>query len=130
MSVTVETRLTNHEKCLRAYELREEFGCTYAEIARRVDIDSDTVRRWITNPTKFDPYYDEVALMRALEGERKVYDRLTYWEEYEFYRRTAFMKQGMTHTQWSQQVGELSGKLGLTSDAICHRVAEAASELA
>lgn len=129
MSITAVRRNQNHLKCLQAYELREKEGMTYAAIARAVNIDSDTVRRWIVDPTHFDPYYDEVALKRALEGERKVYDALSYWEFYELYRRIARLKRSMSHQEWREFVGDYCAKVDLSLGNFWTAVTEAANEL-
>jgi hypothetical protein len=74
------------ELVLAAYELREE-GYSNAVIGRTLGVDRRVVGHWFNEPEKFDPYFDEVALERALAGERKVFDALTIYEADEFYRR-------------------------------------------
>jgi hypothetical protein len=70
----------------RVYELHEQGNTAYA-IAKLTGLNEDRVMRWIRNPKKFSPYIDETAMMRALEGERRVYDNMSMFEKEEFWRR-------------------------------------------
>lgn len=63
----------------RVYDIYEETN-SLTGTAMELGISPDAVRYWISNPAKFDPYIDEIAVERALLGERKVYENLTRWE--------------------------------------------------
>lgn len=118
MTGTPLTRQVNHAKCDQAYELRHRDGLSYAAIGRKVDIDAETVRRWLNNPARFDPVHDEVALKRAIEGERRVYDNLTLWERDEFWSRIAHKRRTSHHREWCEWESDFSYKIGLSVHAI------------
>jgi DNA-binding transcriptional regulator LsrR (DeoR family) len=51
-AVTIE----NHQKCKEVYRLREQEGKGSTTISREVGISEATVKRWLANPTHFDPH--------------------------------------------------------------------------
>lgn len=118
MTLPLEQRLINREKCLRAYQLREDEGLKFSQIAREVGVDSDTVRRWLTHPQKFDPYYDEVALSRALEGETDVINRLTNWERDEMFDRIAKMRLTLDRDEWLNWFDIFTGRSGISHNSV------------
>lgn len=82
---TVEFR-TPRELMQRVYDLREQ-GVSVPRIAALVGRPENTVYAWIYHPERYDPYIDQVAVERALSGDRKVFDNLTLYEADEFYDR-------------------------------------------
>lgn len=80
------SRLPSRQTLLTVYDMREQ-GYLVREIADAVGRRERTIWFWLSNPHRYDPYFDEVALERAMNGERKVYDRLTVFEMEEFYNR-------------------------------------------
>lgn len=70
----------------RVYDVYEETQSMVAT-AQELGISPGVVRYWISNPGRFDPYLDEIAIERALLGERKVFKNLTCWEEEVVYQK-------------------------------------------
>lgn len=68
------------------YDMHES-GVGAPTIARRLKLPKGTVGGWLGHPDRFDPYLDEIALERALKGERPVFMALTMYEVDEFYDR-------------------------------------------
>lgn len=76
----------DREQMRRIYDLRAA-GYTASMISATVGRPVGTINWYLSRPDRFDPYLDEVALKRALAGERKVFEHLTVFELDEFYRR-------------------------------------------
>lgn len=76
----------SREFVVKIYDTYEETQ-NKRETGRRLGVNEGTVRHWLSNPARFDPYIDWVAVERALLGERKVFKALTIWEEREVYSR-------------------------------------------
>lgn len=121
MSTSVAVTKENHEKCREVYRLREQEGKGSTTISREVGISEATVKRWLSNPTYFDPHLDEVALHRAMEGDRKVYLNLTYWERPEFFRRLARIRCEVGYA-WRWYIGTLAELLGVDTDHLTKNV--------
>jgi hypothetical protein len=69
------------KKVLAAYSLHEyNPKMKVAAIARAVGAPRSTVAVWLAKPAFFDPYYDRVAIRRALNGDVSAYRALTYYE--------------------------------------------------
>ncbi len=68
-----------YEQVLLAFALRQA-GATYRQIAKSCGVGTQTAYVWLNNPNKYEPYIDEVAVMRAREGDQKVIDNLSVWE--------------------------------------------------
>ena len=67
-------------------------GRTPLEIAAELNLPRDrwSVARWVERVLhRYDPHVDEVAVRRAMQGDRPVYRRLTPAERVEFTRRAA-----------------------------------------
>jgi hypothetical protein len=50
------------------------------EMSRALGVPRNTLQFWLDNPARFDPYYDHIAVVRALAGDMDVYDNLTHFE--------------------------------------------------
>lgn len=79
-------RIPPRDVMFTAYDLYAQ-GTSVAEIARTVKRYHTTVAVWLNHPERFDPYLDEVAIARAMAGDREVYEHLTMYEEDEFLNR-------------------------------------------
>jgi hypothetical protein len=101
----------NIEKVREVYLLREE-GASTAEITNKVGISRASFWRWIGKPAKYDPWLDEIAIVRALGGDVKVYDNLTVFEHQEFTRRVRFLTQALSSEGWTEYMGEVKRLLG------------------
>lgn len=71
--------IPSRKKVLAAHGMREA-GLKTAAIAKALGIRPIAVERWFNQPETYDPYYDEVAVERALQGDAAVYDSLTIFE--------------------------------------------------
>lgn len=84
-----------HEKASairECYELHEQ-GLSSYQISKLVQRPDKTIYGWLRNPEKFSPYIDEVAVDRALRGERSVFKNLSLYELKEFYERAGKISQ-------------------------------------
>lgn len=86
MTAMVPTNLPSREMLFTVYDMREQ-GARPAEIAAAVGRSEKRVRYWLHNPQRYDPYFDEIALERVMNGDRSVYENLTVFEMDEFYNR-------------------------------------------
>lgn len=130
MSLAPEVVRRNHPICQEVFTLRETEGWSCARISREVGIHVSTVKRWLATPDWFDPFWDEVALMRALEGDRPVFRSLNYWEKPEFYRRLAATRLSMTMTEWREHVAYLSDLLDVPGEELTRTLVVRERELA
>ena len=80
------TPLPDIETVKRVYELIE-LGYTQEEAALVVGKTRDQIKNWINKPELWSPFLDEIALERALNGDKAVYDRLSNYERAEFWKR-------------------------------------------
>jgi hypothetical protein len=76
------------EEVRYAYELAA-MGLSGYAIAKITGQNERKVYRWLNQPETFSPYIDEVAIHRALEGEREVYRNLSTFEARVFWERAA-----------------------------------------
>lgn len=64
-----------------AYDLREENpDMSTKVIARELGVARSAVAGWFKEPETFDPFYDRVAIQRALKGDGEVFANLTVYE--------------------------------------------------
>jgi len=68
------------------YELKES-GMNNSQVAKATGTTREQVRRWWSFPEKYSPYLDEIAIERAINGDRKVFEALTDFERHEFWMR-------------------------------------------
>lgn len=83
----MKTQETHPRKVVQQVYLLREKQQSLRSIAKDVGINVNTVKRWLNNPAKYSPFYDEVALKRALQGDKSVFENLSLWEKREFWRR-------------------------------------------
>ena len=86
------------ETIKKVYELKAQGVSTY-RLEKITGASRDTINRWIREPEKFSPYLDEVALERAIAGDRKVYENLSHAERREFWARVA--KKYRAEVEWA-----------------------------
>jgi len=79
--------LPDIELVAKAYALRNE-GMYPGAIGEELGVSRSTVRHWLDNPSRFSPVIDEVAINRALEGDRKVFKNLTAFESKIFWEKS------------------------------------------
>lgn len=111
---TEETRLL----CKEVYDLSADGFGTINQIADEVGVKWDTVQRWLSQPAKYDPYIDEVAVRRAIDGDGAVYAALTIWERDEFFLRIQEIKEKFFGYEWDLYVQGLARNLGVNSRTI------------
>lgn len=68
------------------YDAHEQ-GASLRAAARAGNTRPNSAKLWLAHPEKFDPYLDETAIVRALEGEKEVFRNLTVWERMETFLR-------------------------------------------
>lgn len=109
-----------HERCYVVFDAWEDVDgiATYEDVGELAGVSGDTAKRWLCAPEKYDPYIDDVAVTRALEGDRDVYRNLTVWERNEFYRALNRLKGQMWPVDWSDHLETLRRKLGMTQSVI------------
>lgn len=98
-------------KCETVYALHEK-GNNTNRCALGAGTSADTATRWLRNPARYHPYIDEVAVRRALNGERSVWEALTVWEFEVLYRRLNEMRRTMFDFEWNDYVEQLRKSLG------------------
>ena len=76
----------NREAVLRAYQMYEDEGMTKYEIDLAFNR-TGSVYKWLNDPGRFDPYFDEVAIERGLRGDIEVIENMTLFEYSEFLDR-------------------------------------------
>lgn len=103
--------------CRIAYDMKE-LGATTTDIARAVGLDWRKCNRWLKNPSKYDPYLDEIAITRALEAERSVWDALTVWELDEVYAALQRRKNRMWPEDWLDFFENFCGCLGIKANTV------------
>ena len=99
------------QKVRQVYDLFES-GLTRRQISEVVGLNKDTVGRYIANPGKYDPYLDEVAIVRVLDGDAEVYDNLTIFEYFEVLDRVSALAALLPPDEWLDFRHGLQGRLG------------------
>lgn len=117
--------VTDVEVIRNVYDLAEK-GLSGYRISKITGLSSDTVAKWLKYPNKFSPHLDEVALERALNGDRRVFDSLSNYERRVFWQRAGDLSwrsyietktdkdQGYERNPW---VNELAARLGYEENA-------------
>lgn len=73
--------IPQRKKVLAVYEMRESESTPGAlRISQATGVPRSSVSLWIGKPHAFDPYYDPIAIARAMGGDGEVFDRLTTFE--------------------------------------------------
>lgn len=85
---TTGGRLLDIELLTTVYNLAAE-ELTGTEIAKIVGVPRNKIYKWLNDPDSYSPFVDEVAIVRALDGEREVYENLTRHERSVFFERSA-----------------------------------------
>ncbi len=119
--------LPEQEKVRAAYAMYHD-GRAYGAIQRETGLAWSTLLRVLGQPGDesshdeavrlYDPYNDEVAIARALRGERRVWEALTYYEEVAVYERMT-TRTDRDKAERASRPGALDGKkrLSLVSSA-------------
>lgn len=108
-------------KIRNAYEMRER-GFTNRAIAQVISVSPAQVGQWTAHPEKFSPFVDEIALERAMEGDRGAYESFSYKEQEIFWEKmTRYMLPQSGAAEWedvdyinSEYLSSLSEFLGIT----------------
>lgn len=107
------TRDEHHEQCLQVYELKcEQPELSCVKIAEKLDLNKATVSYWLRYD-RFVPYIDEIALERALEGDRACFEGLTLWERDLFYDALQRRRLSMRRKAWEEWVRNFAQCIGL-----------------
>lgn len=108
----------------QVYQLKED-GLNHTQIAKKTGCSLVQVRRWLADPDKYSPYIDDVAVERALGGDRKVFEALTDFERGAFWagfdkkcRATSLdliKQEGSNGGHWSNPyLNQIADDFGLT----------------
>lgn len=110
----------SREDCVTVYELYEGGEESSVEIEYLTGISDSTIKNWLSHPTRFDPYIDEIAVRRALIGDKGAYQALTVWEKDEFMDRLIEERKqtGKDSWEWQLRFDELHKQLGIKTDAL------------
>lgn len=103
----------HHEQCIQVYDLKldnPELSCV--KIAEKLGLNKATVSYWLRFD-RFIPYIDEVALERALEGDRGCFLALTIWERDLFWDGLQKRRMAMRRKAWQEWVRNFAQCLGL-----------------
>jgi hypothetical protein len=120
----------SRQKCLKVYDMHELDGSlSMRSMARAAGVAISTVKNWLMEPSRYDPYLDEVALTRALAGDKGAFDNLTVWESEQFLVRLEKEKRStMWEFDWDQRMEYLRKSLGHgSSDVLWHRMRRASA---
>jgi hypothetical protein len=116
-----QTKITR-EEMVRVFDMLWE-GYSYAAIGRAVGVHDSSAWDYCNHPEKWDPYIDEIAVSRALNGDRDVYDALTIWEEAEFVRRFRDQREALiTQAEKNDFTESVSRALGFSSGALATKI--------
>lgn len=109
----------DYDAIARCYEIHERHPeMSISQVASRAQVPYQSCHRYLSDPGRYDPYLDEVALVRALEGDRAVFSALTVFEKREFWVR-ALERDDVPYDL-----------LGIDDNAVQHRRRMAARSLA
>jgi hypothetical protein len=79
--------LPDIEQVAKAYALSDQ-GMYPGAIGKQLGVSRSAVRHWLDNPDRFSPVIDDVAIRRALEGDRTVFQNLTAFETKIFWEKS------------------------------------------
>jgi hypothetical protein len=110
------------EDVREAYLLAEQ-GLGPADIERVTDgrIQRRVAWTWLRYPERFSPFLDEIALERALHGEREVYANLSSYERQVFWERSCKLSEAERAEVADRNCKynmNLASTLGVTTDAV------------
>lgn len=91
----------DREQVMLVFDMAAE-GFTQQQIIDQARVGKHSVWKWLKNPAKYAGHLDEVALERALDGDRSAYENLSLFE------REEFMKRALDRSQWTER--EMEGK--------------------
>lgn len=77
------------------------FGESRAIAAKRTGLSFESISRAMRNREIHDPYLDEVAVERALQGDLAAMRSLTVWERAEFYVRLDALSRAWQNQDWN-----------------------------
>ena len=100
------------EKVRLVFELAE-LGYTPPQVGKIAGVSAFSVRRWLKDNVFGNPYLDQVAIERALKGDRAVYERLTFYELIEFAKRA---RASLWYADYTQ--ADLAERLGQDPDTM------------
>ena len=112
------------QQCTELYELIAE-GKTLGEARELVDVSHSVASRWVNNPSKYDPYLDEIAITRALAGEKNVYESLTVWERRAFLQHLIAEREALFDWEWSERYSKLRKQLDISLDTFTKALSRA-----
>jgi hypothetical protein len=110
------------QQCAEVYELSELDSLSHYQIAKATGVHTNTVKRWLGNPAKYDPFLDDIALDRAFAGERSVYEALTIWEQQELVARLGRHRDRVSDHDWQAFIPEFANSVGVASEALVSRI--------
>jgi AcrR family transcriptional regulator len=110
------------------FDLHEE-GVAPAQIAKQLGLGRASVYRYLGDREYWDPHLDEVAIARAMGGDRPVFDNLTHFEWQAFGRRMAEVESLLPEADWDDYMRSLTRRLEPDDDAargaLRHRIRRA-----
>ena len=130
-SDTIVTHLFRRPGCTRdvmrrVFDLRDE-GVSQRRIAIATGRARGSVATWLANSEQFDPHIDDIAVERALRGDRVVFGNLTMFERQAFLDQlVARLRREPRDTFHHNQSGEpwwlsvLSADLGMSSNVLAN----------
>jgi len=81
--------LSDRDAAFAVFDLAAEHPeWSYMKISKETGVPYSTARSFLLCPERYDPYFDEVALERALKGDKEVFENLTIYEMREFMTRS------------------------------------------
>lgn len=105
-------RVPDHKLVILVYDLYRNYpGMSIRDIASIVKVSPATVGRWLKHEHLYHPDIDEVAIARALGGEKSVYDNLTVFEYWRFVSRIIRLRTSMDDHEWNEWLNELTDRL-------------------
>lgn len=106
-------RKLDRQACLAVYEAVES-GQTQLKAAKAAGVSAGNASVWLRNPARFDPYFDEIALSRALSGDLSAFRALTVWEVHAFWDRLLQERRKLLPFEWEWRCAALRGALQLS----------------
>jgi hypothetical protein len=73
--------MSPRKKVLAAYQMREvDPSVSLNKMSKVIGVHRSSIHLWLSDPSAYDPYYDRVAIERAVAGDAGAYDGLTVFE--------------------------------------------------